>query len=70
VARFTGFFAVAIMLSLLIFIGEACATRSIRARRSGEPHGPSTSLCFDVRDSSVAFHQPSGTSVAVDHIFV
>jgi microcin C transport system ATP-binding protein len=23
---------------------------------------------LDVRDLSVAFHQPSGTSVAVDHI--
>ncbi len=36
----TGFFSVAIMLSLLIFIGEACATPSIRARRSGRAaHG-------------------------------
>jgi microcin C transport system permease protein len=32
----TGFFTIAIMLSLLIFIGEACATPSTRGRRSDE----------------------------------
>jgi ABC-type microcin C transport system permease subunit YejE len=32
----TGFITISVMLSLLIFIGEACATPSIRERRSHE----------------------------------
>src|SRR6476620_2586984 len=43
--------------------------RSIHARRSGRPRmDASNQPLLDVRDLSVAFHQPSGTSVAVDHI--
>src|SRR5882672_10740098 len=43
--------------------------RSIRARRSGRPRMDTMNQpLLDVRDLSVAFHQPSGTSTAVDHI--
>src|SRR3984893_10348570 len=43
--------------------------RSIRARRSDRPRMDAINQpLLDVRDLSVAFHQPSGTSVAVDHI--
>src|SRR3954467_8361079 len=43
--------------------------RSILARRSGRPRmDASNQPLLDIRDLSVAFHQPSGTSVAVDHI--
>ena len=56
---FTGFFSVAIMLSLLIFIGEA------RARRLRSAQDVPVEPCMDainqplldVRDLSVAFHQ-------------
>src|ERR1700754_3921413 len=43
--------------------------RSIHARRSGRPRMDAVNQpLLDVRDLSVAFHQPSGTSVAVDRI--
>src|SRR3954467_5920187 len=43
--------------------------RSILARRSGRPRmDASNQPLLDIRDLSVAFHQPSGTSIAVDHI--
>src|SRR5437762_5199338 len=42
---------------------------SIRARRSGRPRMDATNQpLLDIRDLSVAFHQPSGASVAVDRI--
>src|SRR5258705_5557715 len=43
--------------------------RSIRARRSGRPRMDTMNQpLLDVRDLSVAFHQPSGSSTAVDHV--
>src|SRR3984893_2666988 len=43
--------------------------RSIRARRSDRPRMDAINQpLLDIRDLSVAFHQPSGASVAVDHI--
>src|SRR5882724_7419662 len=42
---------------------------SIRARRSGRPRMDAINQpLLDVRELSVAFHQPSGTTVAVDRI--
>ena len=67
---FTGFFAVAIMLSLLIFIGEAVrdAFDPRKTFQVGRRMDAINQPLLDVRDLSVAFHQPSGTSVAVDRI--
>jgi microcin C transport system permease protein len=64
---FTGFFSVAIMLSLLIFIGEAArdAFRSAQDVQVGaSAWTPSTSPCSMFRDLSVAF----GNTLAVDHV--
>jgi microcin C transport system permease protein len=60
----TGFFVMSMMLSLLIFIGEACAMPSIRGRRSDE-------RMTDHPAPSAISPSPStraATSLAVDHV--
>ena len=65
----TGFFSLAIMLSLLIFIGEAVRDafdprKTFRGWRMDAVNQP----LLSVRDLSVAFHQEGAPSVAVDRI--
>jgi len=67
---FTGFFSVAIMLSLLIFIGEAVARR-LRPRKTfqvGSAMDAINQPLLGVRDLSVASTSTSGTTAAVDRV--
>ncbi len=63
-----GFFTVAIMLSLLIFIGEAVRDAFDPRRRSGSLMDAAPTPLLRVRDLSVAFIRAVHTSLAVDHV--
>ena len=66
---FTGFFTVAIMLSLLIFIGEAVRDAFDPRKTFGcKLMDATTARLLSVRDLSVAFRQGTRDMLAVDHI--